>query len=200
MSEDTRGGTITFTIDIPNGRIEELKQLLKGLEVRFNPENQIVAFNDAMMCHSVAMGHHLPGMVVGMNRSLDEAGLTPRIPEDHEKWSIERRQAFLQFAIENFDWDNSTGELYLVGGRGNNLAGTHTGTSPGVRRTRVTGMVYDDSFESLRTRQRGPHEIPQGKTGPETRERQIPRTRTSRHGGNHRRCDGKDGRPLEAAG
>ena len=108
MSEDTRGGTITFTIDIPNGRIEELKQLLKGLEVRFNPENQIVAFNDAMMCHSVAMGHHLPGMVVGMNRSLDEAGLTPRIPEDHEKWSIERRQAFLQFAIENFDWDNST--------------------------------------------------------------------------------------------
>ena len=106
MSENTRGKTITFTIDIPSGRIEELKQMLEGLEVRFDPQSQVVAFNDAMMSQSVAMGHHLPGMVVGMNQSLDEAGLTPRIPEDHEGWSIERRQAFLQFAIENFNWDD----------------------------------------------------------------------------------------------
>ena len=41
-----------------------------------------------------------------MNRSLDEEKLTPRVPEDHEKWSTERRQAFLQFAIYNFDWEN----------------------------------------------------------------------------------------------
>ena len=104
MSEET----ITFIIDIPSGRIEELKQLLEGLEVKFDSENQVVAFNDTLMCHSVAMGYHLPGMVVGMNRYLNEAKLTPRIPEDHEKWSTERRQAFLQFAIENFDWDNGT--------------------------------------------------------------------------------------------
>ena len=108
MSEDTREETITFIIDIPSGRIEKLKQLLEGLEVKFDPENHVVACNDTQMCHSVAMGYDLPGMVVGMNRYLDEAKLTPRIPEDHEKWSTERRQAFLQFAIENFDWDNST--------------------------------------------------------------------------------------------
>ena len=108
MSEDTKEETITFIIDIPSSRIEELKQLLEGLEVQFDPENQVIAFNDTLMCHSVAMGYHLPGMVVGMNRYLDEAKLTPRIPEDHEKWSTKRRQAFLQFAIENFDWDNST--------------------------------------------------------------------------------------------
>ncbi len=106
MSEDNRKKTITFTIDIPSGRIVELKQLLEGLEVRFDPQSQIIAFNDAMMSQSVAIGHHLPGMVAGMNRSLDEAGLTPRISEDHEGWSIERRQAFLQFAIENFNWDD----------------------------------------------------------------------------------------------
>ena len=108
MSDDTREETITFIIDIPSSRIEELKQLLEGLEVQFAPENQVIAFNDTLMGHSVAMGYHLPGMVLGMNRYLDEAKLTPRIPEDHEKWSTERRQAFLQFAIENFDWDNST--------------------------------------------------------------------------------------------
>ena len=84
-----------------------MRQLLEGLEVQFAPENQVIAFNDTLTCHSVAMGYDLPGMVVEMNRYLDEAKLTPRIPEDHKKWSILRRQAFLQFAIENFDWDNS---------------------------------------------------------------------------------------------
>ena len=108
MSEETRRMIITFTIDIPSNRIEELKQLLEGLEVRFNPERQVIAFNDDMMSQSVAMGHHLPGMVEGVNHYLDEAKLTPRIPDGHEKWDIERRQAFLQFAIENFDWDDNT--------------------------------------------------------------------------------------------
>ena len=108
MAEDTKEKTITFVMDIPNSRIEELKQLLEGLEVQFDPENQVVAFNDGLTCHSVAMGYDLPGMVVGMNRYLDKAKLTPSVPEDHEKWSTERRQAFLQFAIDNFDWDNGT--------------------------------------------------------------------------------------------
>ena len=107
-AEETKEETITFVIDIPSSRIEELKQLLEGLEVQFAPENQVVAFNDGLTCHSVAMGYDLQGMVVGMNRSLDKAKLTPRVPEDHEKWSTERRQAFLQFAIDNFDWDNGT--------------------------------------------------------------------------------------------
>ena len=108
MSEETTGGTITFTIDVPSRRIEELKQLLEGLDVRLDPKRQVIAFNEGMMSQSVAMGHHLPGMVEGMNRCLDEAKLTPRIPEGHEKWSILRRQEFLQFAIDNFDWDDNT--------------------------------------------------------------------------------------------
>ena len=108
MPDYDSGETITFILDIPSSKVGELKQLLEGLEVQFAPENQVVAFNDGLTCHSVAMGYDLPGMVVGMNRSLDKAKLTPRVPEDHEKWSTERRQAFLQFAIDNFDWDNGT--------------------------------------------------------------------------------------------
>ena len=64
MPEETTEGMITFTIDVPIGRIEELKQLLEGLinqEVEFNPENQVVAFNDTLTCHSVAIGYELPG-------------------------------------------------------------------------------------------------------------------------------------------
>ena len=106
MPEDTREETITFIIDIPRDRIEELKQALEGL-VTFDPNEQVVAFNDAIRSQPVAMGHHLPEMVLGINRRLDEEGLTPRIPEDHEKWSTLRRQVFLQFAMENFDWNDN---------------------------------------------------------------------------------------------
>ena len=87
--------------------IEELKQALEGL-VTFDPNQQVVAFNEATRSQPAAMGYHLPGMVLSINGTLDEEGLTPRIPEDHKGWSTLRRQAFLQFAMENFDWKNGT--------------------------------------------------------------------------------------------
>ena len=99
--------TVTFTIEVPSGRIEELKQLLEGMDVRLDPEQQLVAFNESMMSQSVAMGYHLPKLVESVNRCLDDANLTPRIPDGHDKWSILRRQEFLQFAIDNFDWDDN---------------------------------------------------------------------------------------------
>ena len=106
MSEDTRGETITFTMDIPTGKIEKVKQLLEGLEVKFNPNDQIIAFNEDMMSQSVAIGQDLWLLVERINWILEEDGLTPTIPEGHEGWNIQRRQAFLQFAIDNYDWDN----------------------------------------------------------------------------------------------
>ena len=54
------------------------------------------------------MTHHLPRMMEGMNNCLDEAKLTPSTPEGLKKSNTQRRQAFLQLAIENFDWDEST--------------------------------------------------------------------------------------------
>ena len=108
MTDYDSGETIAFILDIPSSKIEELKQALEGLEIKFVPENQVIAFNEAMMSQSVAMGHHLPGLVEGMNRCLGDAKLTPRIPDGHKKWSILRRQEFLQFAIDNFDWDDNT--------------------------------------------------------------------------------------------
>ena len=65
----------------------------------------------------------------------------------------------------------------------------------------AAGVVPPPSARAHDTssRRRGPHEIPQGETRPETRERQIPGTPTSRHAGNRRRYDGKDGRPPGAA-
>ena len=103
MPDYDSGMTIAFILDMPSGRIEELKQALEGL-VTFDPNQQVVAFTQGITSQTVAMGRHIPGMVLEINRSLREAGLTPRIPENHEKWSTLRRQAFLQFSVANFDW------------------------------------------------------------------------------------------------
>ena len=104
----TRKNTvITFTIDVPAEEVSRLKPMLEATRVRFDPARQVVVFNDAMLDQAVAMGHHLPGMVEGLNRRLDEDGLTPRVPTNHHEWNIERRHAFLQFAIENLDWEEN---------------------------------------------------------------------------------------------
>ena len=107
MPDHDSGMTIPFIIDIPSSRIEELKQVLEGLEIKFDPENQVVAFNDATRYQPMAMGHHIPEMVLSINWTLDEDGLTPMIPMDHKKWSTERRQAFLQFAMHNLYWNDN---------------------------------------------------------------------------------------------
>ena len=99
---------ITFTIDVPAEEVGRLQDELAAMGVRFDPTRQVVVFNDAMLDQAVAMGHHLPGMLTGINEHLDEDGLTPRVPTNHEEWNIERRHAFLQFAVNNFNWEGET--------------------------------------------------------------------------------------------
>ena len=101
---------VTFTIDVLPEEIDGVKLMLEAAGVRFHPERQVIAFNDAALDQAVAMGHHLPGMLEGVNHSLDEEGLIPRVPTNHQEWSIERRHAFLQFAIDNFRWDDESVE------------------------------------------------------------------------------------------
>ena len=103
MPDYASGETIPFIFDIPRDRIEELKQALEGL-ITFDPNQQVIVFNEATRSQPVAMGHDLPGMILEINRRLEEEGLTPRIPHDHKGWSTLRRQAFLQFAMHYFDW------------------------------------------------------------------------------------------------
>ena len=103
MTDYNSGETIAFILDIPRDRIEELKQALEGL-ITFDPNQQVIVFNEATRSQPVAMGHDLPGMALEINRRLEEEGLTPKIPYDHKGWSTLRRQVFLQFAMENFEW------------------------------------------------------------------------------------------------
>ena len=107
MPDYDSGETIAFILDMPSGMIEELKQAMEELGVIFDPNQQVVAFNYGVRSQGMTMGHHIPGMVLEINGRLREAGLTPRIPENHEKWSTLRRQAFLQFSMATFDWIGS---------------------------------------------------------------------------------------------
>ena len=94
----------TFTIDVPDNKVDDLKTALEGVEIRFDPDRQLIAFQESLMESCVAMGHHTPNLVQEINRQLKEAGLTPMVPTDHEDWTLDRRMAFLEFAISNFDW------------------------------------------------------------------------------------------------
>ena len=138
MPDYDSGETIAFILDMPSGMIEELKQALEGLEVIFDPNQQVVAFTHGITSQTVAMGHHIPGMVLEINRSLDEAGLTPRIPEAHEKWSTLRPPGIPAVLRGELRLDRKQDQRSLVGGRGNNLAETHAGQSPDLQRTGVT--------------------------------------------------------------
>ena len=95
---------LTFTIDVPDSKIEELREALGRLDIQFQPERQIIAFEESLMETCVAMGHHTPDLVQEINRQLTKAGLTPPVPTDHETWPMTRRMAFLEFAISHFDW------------------------------------------------------------------------------------------------
>ena len=130
MPDYDSGMTIPFIIDIPSSRIEELKQVLEGLEIKFDPENQVVAFNNALTCQSVAMGYDLPGMVVEMNRYLDETKPDPQDTRGPQE--VEHRTPTGVPAVRHRELrlGQQQGELYLVGKRENNLAGTHAGPSP----------------------------------------------------------------------
>ena len=107
---------LTFTIDVPDTQVEELKDVLDKLDIRFNPERQLVAFNESFMDTAVAMGHHTADLIEDINDQLQRGGFTPLIPTDWKEWTLTRRMDFLGFAIRSFDWfdhdtDNSPWRL-----------------------------------------------------------------------------------------
>ena len=98
---------LTFTIDVSDTQVEELKDVLDKLDIRFDPERQLVAFNESFMDTAVAMGHHTPDLIRGVNHQLNSDGLTPLVPDNHTQWTLARRIAFLKFAVREFAWQES---------------------------------------------------------------------------------------------
>ena len=95
---------LTFTIDVLDTKVEDLKEALDKLEIRFKPERQLVAFCGSFMETAVAMGHHTPDLIEGVNQQLWRANLTPLVPTNKEEWNLARQLSFLEFAINCFDW------------------------------------------------------------------------------------------------
>ena len=105
--------TIRYTIDVPQEAIPELEQLMERHQTHFHPRRQITAINDVFMENSTAMGHHVPDLIQGMNRFLEQQGLEPRVPENHGEWEIPRIQEFLILAVNQFQWqDNEVAQAW----------------------------------------------------------------------------------------
>ena len=100
--------TIKYTIDVPEPAIPELEDLMKRHGAHFSPTRQVTAINDAFMDQALAMGHHLPDLVRGMNEFLGEAGAKPLVPTDWGSWEPARIQECLKLAVREFQWDGST--------------------------------------------------------------------------------------------
>ena len=71
---------ITFTIDLLPEEISGLRTLLEARGVRFDPERQVIAFNNDALDKAVAMGHHLPGMLEGRQPEPRRRGADPPGP------------------------------------------------------------------------------------------------------------------------
>ena len=98
---------IRYTIDVPQEAIPELDELMQKHSAYFHPRRQITAINDIFMERSTAMGHHVPGLIMGMNRFLEQENLDPRVPEALEPWDLPRLQSFLMFAVNQFQWQDN---------------------------------------------------------------------------------------------
>ena len=104
---------IQLTINVPLSKMPSLQEFMDGKGIYLNPNRQVTALNEELMDNAVAMGHHIPNLIQGINQHLRTARIAPEIPTNHEDWSLERRQQFLQLAIREFQWNENHIEYSL---------------------------------------------------------------------------------------
>ena len=97
---------LTFEIGMPHDKVEEARRALAGVGVRFDPRNQIMAANAAFRSDSTLTGDDLPRLVEQVNSYIREARVEPPVDTDHESWDLPRIQEFLEFAIQDFHWED----------------------------------------------------------------------------------------------
>ena len=104
---------IQLTIQVPLRHIKSLQEFMDRQGIHLDVDRQVTAINDALMDNAVAMGHHIPDLIMGINRHLKTSRNSPEIPMDHERWSLEQRQQFLELAIREFQWNENHIEYSL---------------------------------------------------------------------------------------
>ena len=109
----TRDPIIQLTILVPLSHMRRLQEFMDRQGLFLDPNRQVTALNEDLMDNAVVMGHHIPDLIMGINRHLKSYKISPEVPTDHEDWSLERRQQFLELAIREFQWNENHIEYSL---------------------------------------------------------------------------------------
>ena len=105
-----------FLIRMPEELAQKAAEALREVGVYFRPEAHICVLDRErlMVFHGaeahdavgppVNLGEDLPELMDGINGYLDERGITPRLPEYQESWSLRQRMEMLRLATLEVLW------------------------------------------------------------------------------------------------
>ena len=98
----------TFLISVPNTLVQDLAEALKQAGIEFRGRNGLVAidrsFDPGIVGPEIRQGWEIPYLVEGVNEYLQEEGLTPTVPINHQDWSYQQSSEFIHLAVNRFCW------------------------------------------------------------------------------------------------
>ena len=95
-----------FLIDIPIDLVPEVAGFMDGLNVSFDPVGNMTSINSETVKTDVHYGHEVKELLGKINLYLEETGNEPRVPENHEEWTLLQTYEFLIMASNEFNWTN----------------------------------------------------------------------------------------------
>ena len=98
----------TFLISVRNTQVLDLAEALKQAGIEFRGRNGLIeidqSFDPSIIWPQVMQGWEIPYLVEGVNEYLQEEGLTPTVPPDHQDWSYPQSAELIHLAINRFCW------------------------------------------------------------------------------------------------
>ena len=100
---------LSFLLEIPAAKVNDLKDALTRAEIPFDPEATIVAVDfHPHYSQTINTGADIPAILDTINAYLVAHEFEPRFATDSDSWPLERKQEFLNFVTLRFDWQDFT--------------------------------------------------------------------------------------------
>ena len=103
-TQEKNRNTAQFLIDIPINLAREVADFMTSRNISFDPVGNMTAINSEAVQTDVHYGHEVGELLGKINRYLEETGNEPRVPENHEEWTLQQTCEFLTIASNEFNW------------------------------------------------------------------------------------------------
>ena len=97
---------ITYMVDVPAREAPHLKDFMGRRELPFNIRGNIVPARTEYSGDRTLRGEDAQEALDQINRRVRKGPLGREIPGPAHRWSIGHLQAFLDFALQNYDWQD----------------------------------------------------------------------------------------------